>query len=745
MRFLRSGFSLVAGCLVFFGVGTASAFEIQEGIGFLAVLDAEEGAEFILDSAVPERAELERKNADRFGSIIFRELRQGTRYYIRPTADPSGEVEAKTLNFSDHPSGDFYSNQTLREGLNYIEMRDGTLVSAMVRAPAVCPGGATSCTLEDGPYPTLVEYSGYSVSDPDNPQPSTLIGTVLGYATVGVNMRGSGCSGGAFDLFDLPTTADGYDIVETVAAQSWVKDNEVGMVGISFPGISQLFVAGARPPSLIAVAPFATIADIYRAPGFPGGIFNNGFARTWLQDRADDAEPATEGRGQRWAVKRVEEGDEVCAANQNLRLQTQHPVDVTRDNPHYVPSLMDARSPINWVEDIRVPMFYSGAWQDEQVGGDSASLLRYLPQRKNVKITYVNGVHSSPMEPAILWRWIEFLDLYVGKKVPDTSRADPFAPIIYAEILGSEAPVPPVPTDRFDDVTDYDEAKRIFERDRHVRILMENGAGTDTPGLPAPGYELRFSYWPPRKIEPMTWYFGDNGTLVSGPPTRRRYDSYSPDSTARPMQTLPGDGETDSWSVMPEYEWEPYVDGTALGYVTEPLAEDVTLVGPGSVNIWVRSSEADTDLQVALSEVRPDGLEAYVQNGWLRASHRRRNRRLSNVLEPWPTHLEKHAKPMRAGRFEKIRVGLFASAHVFRAGSRIRISIAAPGGDRTRWSFDTLELGRDITNDVSRFPRKASRVVLPVIPRAKVPTALPPCPGLRGQPCRTYVPASNGG
>jgi predicted acyl esterase len=64
------------------------------------------------------------------------------------------------------------------------------------------------------------------------------------------------------DLFDYPTTADGYDIVETVAAQPWVLNNKVGMIGISFPGITQLFVGGAQPPHLGALAPLSTIADL---------------------------------------------------------------------------------------------------------------------------------------------------------------------------------------------------------------------------------------------------------------------------------------------------------------------------------------------------------------------------------------------------------------------------------------------------------------------------------------------------
>ena len=40
------------------------------------------------------------------------------------------------------------------------------------------------------------------------------------------------------------------------------------------------------------------------------------------------------------------------------------------------------------------------------------------------------------------------------------------------------------------------------------------------------------------------------------------------------------------------------------------------------------------------------------------------------------------------------------------------------------------------------LPRKRpSRLTLPVVPGVDVPTELPPCPGLRGQPCRDFKPA----
>ena len=66
-------------------------------------------------------------------------------------------------------------------------------------------------------------------------------------------------------------SSSGYDVVEAVAAQPWVAHHKVGMVGISYPGISQLFVAQTQPPDLEAIAPLSTIADTYRSTLYPGG------------------------------------------------------------------------------------------------------------------------------------------------------------------------------------------------------------------------------------------------------------------------------------------------------------------------------------------------------------------------------------------------------------------------------------------------------------------------------------------
>ncbi|MEZ5295220.1 MAG: CocE/NonD family hydrolase [Ilumatobacteraceae bacterium] len=81
----------------------------------------------------------------------------------------------------------------------------------------------------------------------------------------------------------------GTAAIEVVAAQPWVLDHHVGMVGVSYPGISQLFVARTQPPSLAAITPFSVIADTYSSTLYPGGILNIGFAVPWSDERSADA------------------------------------------------------------------------------------------------------------------------------------------------------------------------------------------------------------------------------------------------------------------------------------------------------------------------------------------------------------------------------------------------------------------------------------------------------------------------
>jgi uncharacterized protein len=111
---------------------------------------------------------------------------------------------------------------------------------------------------------------------------------------------GTGCSGGAYDFPEPLQNLDGCDVIETVASQPWVLHHKVGVMGISYGGISQLFTAQTDPPSLAAISPLSVI-DSTQTTLYPGGILNTGFAVAWAEERVHDAEPASATGGQRWA------------------------------------------------------------------------------------------------------------------------------------------------------------------------------------------------------------------------------------------------------------------------------------------------------------------------------------------------------------------------------------------------------------------------------------------------------------
>ena len=102
---------------------------------------------------------------------------------------------------------------------------------------------------------------------------------------------------------------------------------------------------------------------------------------------------------------------------------------------------------------------------------------------------------------------------------------------------------------------------------------------------------------------------------------------------------------------------------------------------------WVRSSTPNVDLQATITEVRPDGKETFVQNGWVRGNERKLDAQKSTLLEPVLSLRASDVSPMPPNRFVKVTIPLYYEGHTYRAGSRIRVTITAPNGDQPIWSF----------------------------------------------------------
>jgi uncharacterized protein len=214
---------------------------------------------------------------------------------------------------------------------------------------------------------------------------------------------------------------------------------------------------------------------------------------------------------------------------------------------------------------------------------------------------------------------------------------------------------------------------------------------------------------------------------------------------ARPLTDFTGDtaaGKDGLWTATPPYKWQD-PKGTAASYVTAPLTENTVVIGAGALRVWVRSPTKKVDLQVTLSEVRPDGKETFVQGGWLRSSFRKLDPKKSTPLEPWPSGRLRDMRSMPRKRFVKLTVPLYYEGHAYRAGSRIRVHISAPNGDQPIWAFGEAEPAGEANIAIAYGGSMPSRLELPVVPGVTTTTGLPPCPGLRGEPCRDYQPFTN--
>ncbi|HEX8003137.1 MAG TPA: CocE/NonD family hydrolase [Mycobacteriales bacterium] len=541
----------------------------------------------------------------------------------------------------------------------YVTMADGTELRYVVFLPSAT-----------GSFPTVLEYDGYSAgTNPAAGGPTQLGERMLakGYAVLGVNTRGSGCSGGDFDPFSDRDAQDGHDVVEWAASQPW-STGDVGMWGISMPAILSLKVAALRPPHLRAISPGAALSDFYRDVAYPGGILNAGFVGAWtgLQKAVSYQDNAL--------VVAEDDGDPRCLA---YTAGHQPPDKVVAERVAANPYAEDpfwARSFSDRIGDIDVPVLSLSAWQDEQVSARVTGAYQALDPATSWHVV-TNGNHGVSASAA------DFLDLQ-----------ERFFDRFVAGVANG------------------------FETTPHVQVWHE---------LQAPSYVPRWvtphAAWPTPAA--TTYHLTADGRLTPAAPVAAGSATYAYPLPAGNAASAGYDTEIVAW----------HVPGYGVSFTTDAFAAPVELFGPASADLWVSSTATDTDLQVTLTEVRADGSETYVQRGWLRASHRALDAS-STALRPVHPHTRASVAPLVAGTPTPVRVEVFAAGHVFRAGSRLRLSVEAPASATGMRAFTLIPT--PALNTVHTGGLTPSRLVVGTIPATGVVAAYPECDTLVNQPCR---------
>jgi hypothetical protein len=148
------------------------------------------------------------------------------------------------------------------------------------------------------------------------------------------------------------------------------------------------------------------------------------------------------------------------------------------------------------------------------------------------------------------------------------------------------------------------------------------------------------------------------------------------------------------------------VEGRCLTYSTDPLHEDLTVVGQIGVVLYASSSAPDTDFVAKLCDVFPDGRSILVTDGILRARYRR-GRSRPRLIEP--------------GKVYKFEIDLWSTAWLFPEAHRIRLAITSscfPRFDRNpntgRTLADSTEM-RTATNRIHLDALHPSHLVLSVL------------------------------
>ena len=145
--------------------------------------------------------------------------------------------------------------------------------------------------------------------------------------------------------------------------------------------------------------------------------------------------------------------------------------------------------------------------------------------------------------------------------------------------------------------------------------------------------------------------------------------------------------------------------GDGVTFLTAPLERETEITGPSAAKLYVSSSTKDADIFAVLRVLSPDLKEVVFQGaidphtpigqGWLRASHRQLDKKLSKPYRPYHTHSKK--EPLKPGQVVVLDIEIWPTSIVVPAGCRIALTIRGrdyvyPGGSGGRLSNFKNEL-----------------------------------------------------
>ena len=165
------------------------------------------------------------------------------------------------------------------------------------------------------------------------------------------------------------------------------------------------------------------------------------------------------------------------------------------------------------------------------------------------------------------------------------------------------------------------------------------------------------------------------------------------------------------WLQISCIAWVLGLSACSGGFQTEPLVEDVEVVGPIAVKLFVSSTALDTDFTAKLIDVYPSNAD-YPLGFDLNIGDAITRMRYRNSLEK--------AELMKPGEVYEVTINLYPTANRFVKGHRIRLDISSsdfPRFDPNPNTGEPLQQHRRVIsadNTVFHNAAKPSHVVLPI-------------------------------
>ncbi len=531
----------------------------------------------------------------------------------------------------------------------WIPLRDGVRLAADIYFPKGREPGAQGV---GDALPVLLEYLPYRKTE-DRDSRLALYSYFIrrGYIVARVDIRGTGNSEGRLVEYEYSDQEqqDGEDAIAWLSQQPYAS-GKVGMFGLSWGGFNSLHMAMRNPPALKAIIAIQATDDLYQDDThfIDGGMHIDSYE---MQLDVANAMPGAPD----YVI------DEDYFRN---RFDTPPWLPLykrqSRDGPFW-----DRTAPKAHYDSFRIPTFLIGGLLD----GYRDSVPRMLQQLKGpVKAIMGPWAHAWPNraypEPSIEWRHeaVRWFDHWLKDKDTGIMAEPRFA----------------------------------------VYVRHSHSPASDLKTVPG---EWRWEEgWPIERTRTRTLY-----------PRADRSLGHSAARGAPQMHTLeyvPTSGVEAGGPVMwwgdPTPDQRPS-DAFGLVYETEPLEEDVEILGFPQVRLNASASVPVANWFVRLSDVAPGGAVSLVAGAGFNGTHRKSSRE--------PT-------PLVPGEEVALDIEMHFTTWVFPKGHRMRLVVS-----NAQWPMfwptpaamsTTLRLGG----------RQPTRIELPVVPHAArpVPVFLPPAP-----------------